>query len=477
MTFDSIKIRLLLLFVNITAIVFGQSLDQGRKSYNEGDYATAKPVFEKYVQISPKDASYNLWYGVCLYATGELEAAEKYLAFAVSKKVPEAYSYLGQLYFRTYRFGEAAEVYEAFIDLQKKKRENTEPYEKQLILMQKANRMLENTEDIQIIDSMIVDKNDILSAYHLSPESGRLHYFDDFFENDQLEPGNTVYLNQRANRVLFSFGNRNTSYDLFILDKNMEGWTDDQRLPVNINSEKNEKYPFTLTDGVTLYFASDKEGTIGGYDLYVTRFNTNTNTYLNPEQLGMPFNSIYNDYLMVIDEVKGVGWFASDRFQPEGKVIVYTFIPNDSKKIIESDSIEYKQSRAMITFIEESWRPQADYTEIQQKARTVVVREEKKRDFIFAINDHTTYYTLNDFKDQTALNLFIKAQQTRESLAEITKQLQQMRETYSKGSQEEKKQLTNSILTMESRQEQLEAEIQRLEVLTRNTEIKFINKK
>ena len=49
-----------------------------------------------------------------------------------------------------------------------------------------------------------------------------------------------------------------------------------------------------MADGVTIYYASDGEG-LGGYDIFVTRYNTNTDTYLVPENVGMPFNSPYND--------------------------------------------------------------------------------------------------------------------------------------------------------------------------------------
>ena len=36
-----------------------------------------------------------------------------------------------------------------------------------------------------------------------------------------------------------------------------------------------------------------------GYDIFVTRYNTNTYSYLMPENVGMPFNSPYNDYMSV----------------------------------------------------------------------------------------------------------------------------------------------------------------------------------
>ena len=37
---------------------------------------------------------------------------------------------------------------------------------------------------------------------------------------------------------------------------------------------------------------------------------TSTDTYLVPENVGMPFNSPYNDYMYVIDEYNNLGWFA-----------------------------------------------------------------------------------------------------------------------------------------------------------------------
>ena len=75
-----------------------------------------------------------------------------------------------------------------------------------------------------------------------------------------------------------------------------------------------QNYPYMLSDGVTLYFASKDTNGLGGYDIYVTRYNTHTNTYTTPENLGFPYNSSANDYLMVIDELQQVGYFATDRF-------------------------------------------------------------------------------------------------------------------------------------------------------------------
>ena len=61
-----------------------------------------------------------------------------------------------------------------------------------------------------------------------------------------------------------------------------------------------------------------------------------------PENVGMPFNSPYNDYMYVIDEFNDLGWFASDRYQPEDKVCVYVFVPNESKQVYDYESTSPK---------------------------------------------------------------------------------------------------------------------------------------
>ena len=468
-----IKYQILILFLCYGALASAQSLDQARKLYNDGNYAAAKPVFEKYIKISPRDASYNHWYGVCLFETGEIAEAEKYLLFASTRKVQESFRYLGQLYFLTYRFEESAEAYETYIDLLAKKRQPTDVYEEKLRLSTKAVRMLENTEDIQIIDSIIVDKNNLLSAYMLTPESGTIMDFDEFFDNNPSSKAGIVYLNQRGDRAFYSKSTGENGYDLYSMNKALKEWTDEHALSDNINSDGNECYPYLLTDGITLYFASDKSGSLGGYDLYVTRYNKNSNTYLNPEQLGMPFNSVYNDYLLVIDEVKGVGWFATDRFQEEGKVVIYTFIPNNAKTLIETGDTEIKRNRAMITSIADSWK-EADYSMLQEKARTEVVIDEKKADFTFIINNRIDYHFLSDFKNKEAKNLYVKAQQTKEELNKTSGILRELREEYAKGNQERKTHLATSILEAEEKQEKLANEIKELEKQARNEEIKSL---
>ena len=54
----------------------------------------------------------------------------------------------------------------------------------------------------------------------------------------------------------------------------------------------------------------------------------------------MPFNSPANDYMYAIDEFNNIGWFASDRYQPDNKVCIYVFVPNSSKEVYNYESTD-----------------------------------------------------------------------------------------------------------------------------------------
>ena len=140
--------------IGITLLCGGlhaQSLAEAKKLYNEGKYAEAKPAFEKLVKQAPSNSSYNHWYGVCCYETGDLTGAEKHLKVAVKRKVQEAYRYMSEVYYKTYRFDQAGEMLEEYINLLAKKKQDPQAFEAKLDLANNAQRMMEKVEDISLV--------------------------------------------------------------------------------------------------------------------------------------------------------------------------------------------------------------------------------------------------------------------------------------------------------------------------------------
>ena len=465
---------LLLLFCLTLVGVSAQTLEEARAFYHQGQYEKAKPIFQKLVKTQPANGNYNLWYGVCCLETGEPEVALKYLETAVKRRVPSGQLYLAQNYNDLYRFEDAIKCYEDYIsDLAKRKRPTAEA--EKLLEKSKANfRMLKGVEEVCIIDSIVIDKGRFLEAYKISPESGKLFMYNDFFK-DEAEVEATVYETELSNKIYY--GERQPDGKLSILSRNkMQGeWGKGSLLPGSINDSINANYPYVLTDGITIYYAADGENSIGGYDIFVTRYNTNTNTYLTPENVGMPFNSPYNDYMFVIDEYNNLGWFASDRYQPEGKVCIYVFIPNSSKRVYNYEAMDPKKAigLARIHSLRETWTDQDAVTDAKHRLQAAFNEKpqtKKSHEFEFVIDDQNTYYQQSDFKSPQAKNLFGKYLQLEKAFKEQQKKLEEQRSLYSRTKENNKAKLAPAILDLEKQIQQLSVELEKAAIEVRNTE-------
>lgn len=481
----------LLIIICCTTATFSQSLPEARDMYLNGEYAKALPVFAREYAEKPNDATLNQWYGVCLYKTGgDIKQAEECLLFASKKGIRDSFLFLGELYSSTYRFeaaNEAFDKYEAILTKRnpRKKKEEVEKDNEALEKLElirgvssRLHRMVSNVEDVQIIDSIVVDKSAFLSAYKLSFSGGKLKYFNQVFSTNRPVES-TVYFNEKETKIYYGQPDTSRAYTLFSMEKLIDDFGNEKKLSAtNFGLDGDVNYPYIMPDGVTVYFSAKDEESVGGYDLFVTRYNMNNDTYLTPERMNMPFNSVYNDYMMVVDEEKGVGWFASDRFQPNGKVCVYTFIPNESVKIVESDDDQYKIRRALITSIKDSWIDKSGYKDLVSLARKEpVAKKEVIRDFDFVINDTHTYYVLSDFKNIKARDMYFNVIQQKARLDKMTEELIAKRDLYSRASGDEKQKIANSIRSLEQQVEQLSQEIPVREIEARNEEVNTLSGK
>lgn len=461
-------------FCNIT--LKAQTLEEAKKLFQQKEYEKAKPVFQKHVKSNPNNGSYNYWYGVCCYETGEKAEAEKYLLVGAKRKVQEAFRYLGQLYFEQYRFEESEEYYDEYITLLEKAKKPTEEFE---ILSEKAKvgaRMLKGVEEVTFIDSFVVNKKDFLDTYKISEESGQIMSYADFFNKNPLHSG-TVYQTELENKLYYANANEDNGLDIYTSIKLSNEWGKPALLPDAINTPANENYPYVLSDGVTIYYASDGENSLGGYDIFVTRYNTVTDTYLVPDNIGMPFNSPFNDYMYVVDEFNNLGWFASDRYQPEDTVCIYVFIPNSSKQTYnyETTDVDSIRHAAIIHSIGETVKDEDEVKAAKQRlaaAKYYKPEEKVKHDFIFIIDDNTTYYKLDDFTSPAAKSKFTVWQQKQKDFEKISNQLQQQRDTYTKSDAASRSKLAPAILDLEKRVEQMEIEVKQIQKEIRNEENK-----
>jgi hypothetical protein len=343
----------------------------------------------------------------------------------------------------------------------------------------RITEMREATQQIIFIDSVVVAKDDFLSIIRLNPESGKLDAYDQFFRSEG-HPESYVYINEMGNKCYFSDENANSQMRLYTLDKLGEEWSDPLALKGIYDGISEANYPFMMTDGTTFYFAAKGKESIGGYDIFVTRADSENGQFLKPENIGMPFNSEANDYMYVIDELSNIGYFVTDRRQPTGKVCVYMFIPPTSRHIYNSDAYSDAQLRgfADISRIANTWGKGTERKLALERLKAIgksSAAKQSKSSISFIINDRVTYTDISQFQAPESPDLYRELQSTRKQLKETEQLLEKSRNFYAKAKQEDKRVLRTEILDAERQFVRLTNDVKTLEKRIRQSENNIIN--
>lgn len=476
------RILLLLAIMAFTLTAAGQNLEQGRKYFYAGNFKAAKPIMQKYLKQSPNDASRNYWYGVCLFETGEPEKCLPYLKKAEAKKIVRSYRYLGKYYEYMEQYALAIDYYERFVEgSSADKNIHDQALEDQVTAsadsLKRLYRMIRNTAKVCFIDSFTVSKRDFMQTYMLGQAAGRIDTYSNFFSKP--EDGD-VFAPEMGNTILYSQEGADSLFHLYQAYKSFDQWVDATQLEIP-GTDGDQRYPFLESDGVTIYYANNGSASIGGYDIFVTRFNPGTGRYLAPENIGMPFNSTANDYMYAIDEVNNLGWFATDRRQPEDSVCIYVFVPEESRRTYqyEGGDTAFIHRAARLISIAES-QTDLDLMRSGRQSLTLLrynnFENASNHSFTFVIDDLTDYHELSDFHSQQARDKFVSWQNKKEKYQTDAARLEQMRSQYADASRQERDRMTQQILTLENSVLEMERSIVSDEVAIRNLELEQISK-
>ena len=366
------------------------------------------------------------------------------------------------------------------MDAQKRK-SNVKAKAKQTVVDKEFELRLEGmraaTQKVMFVDSVVVNKSKLLKSLNIPDESGSVTDYNSFFETTE-QPNAVVYLNQLKNKCVFSKYTDN-GWGLYSSELIGGKWANTMPLE-GLDMAGNDvdiNWPFLLSDGTTLYFAAKGEESIGGYDIFMTRYDESTGAYLKPENIGMPFNSISNDYFYVVDEFDGYGWFATDRNQPEGSVCIYSFILNNVRENYNQDAYTPEQLKQLselhsisMTWTDESSRKHAleQLAEIAKRKHSV----QKKNDFTFVINDKYTYTTLTDFKSADAAEKYARLNDILRKKAKLDNSMELARDAYPNAKPQQQEQYREQLLAAEKQSQRYETEIAVLTKEIRSIELK-----
>ncbi|WP_028903437.1 MULTISPECIES: hypothetical protein [unclassified Prevotella] len=346
-----------------------------------------------------------------------------------------------------------------------KPRPKPEPVVEEPLEDPRITNMRAMTQQIIFIDSIVTNKEQFLSAIRLSSESGQLMNTGAFFRN-QLK--GCLYINEMGNKIYFS-QQEGKQQQLFTSDKLGNEWSHPQALQGLNEGIDEASYPFMLSDGVTFYFAGKGEESIGGYDIFMTRYDSRSGSFLKPENLGMPFNSEANDYMYAIDETNRIGYFASDRRQPEGKVCIYIFIPADARKTYDASKYSEEKIRrfADIARIADTWGNGQERKAALERIKNKYAANGASGEMVSTDGEASAVH----FQSKEAKSLYQKLMKEQYELEIANSRLDQLRQEYHKANTNERKQMKSEILKLEDEVIKLNAHVKQLDKATRNAEI------
>lgn len=448
------------------AIAFADSIEEARQLVVSGDYESARKMASSLAAKDAKVAStplYNYIIGVCDFEEGDFSGARKHLEASGAKGYGPANLYLGRLAFLDYDFEKAQDLYGEYRRYREKAKqapgETVEELEAQL---EAAENALERVEKITVLDSIAVPARDFFKAYKLPPSAGRLLTPEEMPQKSHQGGAVMAFMNEGGDFMMWgepdSVGNVRLVESLRLTDGT---WQEPVATPEILNPDGYADYPFMMPDGVTLYYAADGTGSIGGYDIFVVTRDAQTGEYLQPQNVGMPFNSPYDDFMLAIDEENGVGWWATDRNELGDKLTIYVYKVNDMRRNYDPDDEEILD-KARLTDYRSTWNPE-ERRELEDLLDVISDidpnKVEKRADFYLPKGNGEYYTSANDFKNAGARNALKKYLLAAMALEKSEANLKELRGRYARNHADNVKQM---ILTEESEIEKEREEVRRL---------------
>ena len=328
-------------------------------------------------------------------------------------------------------------------------------------------RKLQVTERVTFIDSMLLKKEEVMDMLYLGNENGSVASYAKFFnvkEKDTLDC--TLFRSQLGDKIIYAQPDTAAVLHLYASEMIGQKWCEPVLLP-GLEDTVSHNYPFMLADGTTLYYASKSEEGLGGYDIYMTRWDSDTQRFFKPENIGMPFNSAANDYLYLVDEFNQLGWFVTDRGQGGDTVCVYCFIPNETRRIYDTSTMgrDTLVALANINSIRDTWTDQERVKDALNRLEILRTKSKKsaQSQFHFIVNDRITYTNLSQFRNEESRKLANKWLKLLDERNKASEQLEELRKQYSVSRPEKKAELAASILALEQKYEKLIADVRSME--------------
>lgn len=133
-------------------------------------------------------------------------------------------------------------------------------------------------------------------------------------------------------------------------------WGNIENLGKAVNTPYNEETPFMHNDGMTLFFSSQGHNTMGGYDVFLSTMQTDSISWSDAINIGYPVCTVEDD-IFYMPETNGLtAYYASRRDDGAGLMDIYQLRFGNEDAITAEES-EYKKHTTKDIIYQEDFKP------------------------------------------------------------------------------------------------------------------------
>ena len=212
---------------------------------------------------------------------------------------------------------------------------NKEEFEDRLVLAQNGLSMMSYCNQPVVVAKQKFSVEDFFLFYPLKDKSWRSlpNQLDSLGIEDSFVK--SMYVPDNAQSLYYSSRDEDHINNIYVTHNLGEQWSVPELINEQMTSSSDEIFPMLSPDGRSLYFASKGLYGMGGYDLYVSRWNKDTKDWDVPVNMGFPYSSPYDDFLFMNTDDGKYSIFASNRECSKDSVYIY---------VLEYDSMPVRKT-------------------------------------------------------------------------------------------------------------------------------------
>lgn len=318
---------------------------------------------------------------------------EKHIDPAINKaSIPELIV-MAETSYMQYDFDKCDNILEKLVSAEKRHRKKI-PYINYIkTKLERAKKLINATDFYEVISCKIYDKTQIEKGIELPTSNGNIVLtFSIDSVSKQITP-KSIHISgddvKRVCAVSDSINNNKLEYQIYVDNKWVGSNVSMQDIGTNVS------FPYLSNDGITVYFSKKDDAALGGYDLFMSRFDTDNSKFFSPSLMGMPYNSPENDYLMIYNQKQDITYLVTDRMLDNGLLSVIKLKQSKKDNMLSDSDIDKLKNYAILS----------DYKKYSSDENPDYVSSNEDECY-FRVNSKILIRRLSDFKSSDARKCF-----------------------------------------------------------------------